>query len=89
MIGSGVADGCVVVLVGGPVKAGCGERVIVPAVHGRAPRAAAQPHNEASPRRAWEGPVGSRGDPIRARHATLLEAFRRRLSPFSSMRWAV
>ena len=75
MICSGVADGCVVVLVAGPVKAGRGGRVIVPAVHGMAPRAAVQPHNEAPRRRAWEGPVGSGGDRARGGSCSRLWRF--------------
>ena len=75
MIGSGVADGCVVGLGVGPVKAGRGGLVIVPAAHGRALRTAAQLHHEASRRRAWEGPVGSGGDRWRGASCSPLRRF--------------
>ncbi len=87
--GGSAVDGCVLGRWDAPVKTGCGGWVIVPAVHGRAPRAAAQPvmrrRAAARGRGLWAAGAikGARG------HAGPFGAFRRRLSPFSSMRCAV
>ena len=89
MIGSGVAHGRVVGLSVGPVKSGRGGRVIVPAVHGRAPRPAAQPIIKRHAAGRGKGLWAAGAIAGEARHAAPFGAFRGRLSPLSSMQWAV